>query len=291
MNPWLLALRPKTLSAAVVPIVVGSALAFQSQHPFVLWVSVCALLASLFIQVGTNLFNDAIDYKKGADTHERIGPLRVTQSGLIKPKSVLLMAVACLIVAAAFGFPLVMKGGFPILVVGLASLFLAYSYTGGPFPLAYLGLGDVFVVLFFGWISVMGLFYLHTEVVSMASFVAGTQVGLLATVLIAINNLRDFKQDEKAHKKTLAVRFGQQFVRLEIYGLNMGAFLLLIYWIAQQHWWAGILPLLVLPLSLKVMKGVVENEPGPIYNKFLAMAGAVHLLFGLLLTIGIAIKV
>lgn len=287
MNPWVLALRPKTLSAALVPILVASALAVQSDGPFIAWVSLCALLASLFIQVGTNLFNDAIDFKKGADTKERLGPIRVTQSGMLHARTVFWGAVICLIFAALFGVPLVMKGGTPILVIGLLSLFLAYSYTGGPFPLAYLGLGDLFVVLFFGWIAVGGLFFLHTEAISSHALVAGTQVGLLATVLIAINNLRDHVQDKKADKKTLAVRFGKPFVRLEIYMLNILAFGMLTYWVSQKQWWAGFLPLLALPLSLQVMRGVVENEPGPIYNKFLAKAGAVHLLFGTLLSVGL----
>ena len=286
IKPWLIALRPKTLSAAVVPILVATALVYVEGEVVHWWITICALISSLFIQIGTNLVNDVIDFKKGADTATRLGPKRVTQSGLISGKSVMIAALVCFIFAAAFGLPLVFEGGWPIAIVGLLSLFFAYGYTGGPFPLAYLGLGDLFVVIFFGVVAVCGVYYLHLGSVSGSALIAGVQVGLLATVLIAINNLRDRLQDIKVLKKTLAVRFGHNFVLKEILFLNVTAFGLQSYWIVSDQIFAGILPLLVLPMVYRILTGLVENPEGPVYNQFLAQAGGVHMLFGIQISLG-----
>ncbi len=287
IRPWIMALRPKTLSAAVVPVIVGSALVKHEGLPVLWWVSVCALMASVFIQIGTNLVNDAIDFKKGADTANRIGPQRVTQSGLLTYKQVMIGAGLCFAIAFAFGIPLVIQGGWPIVVIGLASLVLGYAYTGGPFPLAYLGLGDLFVILFFGLIAVGGTFFLHTHALTVSALVAGLQVGCLATVLIAINNFRDSPEDGKVGKRTLAVRFGPQFARLEILILTAVPFLLGTYWARFGPLNAGLLPILGVPLARRILTGVFKNDPSPLYNKFLAMAGALQLIFGMGLALGL----
>lgn len=280
-----MALRPKTLSAAVVPIVVATALVKAEGHEILWWVSVCALLSAVFIQIGTNLVNDAIDFKKGADTEERIGPQRVTQSGLLKPQTVLTGGFVCFGIALLLGIPLVIQGGWPIVGIGLVSLFLGYAYTGGPFPLAYKGLGDLFVILFFGLIAVGGTYYLHTGGVSASSLIAGLQVGCLATVLIAVNNLRDAPQDAKAGKKTLAVRFGIRFARIEILALVLLPLLLGIYWYRYGFWNAAILPLLCIPIARRLIMGVFMHPPSPIYNRFLAMAALLQMGFGVLLAV------
>ncbi len=205
--PWILALRPKTLTAALVPVVVASALVIAEAHEFQLYLSVCALLSAMFIQIGTNFVNDAIDFKKGADDEKRIGPTRMTQSGRLSHRSVLMGGIICFFIAALFGIPLVIAGGWVIVMIGLISILCGYIYTGGPYPLAYVGLGDLFVIIFFGLVAVMGTFFLHAHSFSIGSIIAGLQVGMLSTVLIAVNNLRDSPLDKLVNKITLAVRF------------------------------------------------------------------------------------
>lgn len=285
-SAWILAFRPKTLTAAVIPIVVGTALASQHPHGWQPWVSVCALLAALLIQVATNLFNDAIDFKKGADTAERLGPKRVTQSGLIHARRVMVAGIFCLMMAFAFGIPLVLRGGWPIVGIGVISLILAYAYTGGPFPLAYQGLGDLFVFVFFGLIAVSGVVYLQVGEWTLESFVAGAQVGLLSTVLIAINNYRDYEQDRKAGKLTLAARFGGRFAKGEVLLLLAVSYLLGLFWWTKSFEAAAWLPLLSLPIAAEVAQGIVRLPPCAALNRYLARAAGTQLLFGGLLSIG-----
>lgn len=287
MNPWILALRPKTLTAALVPILVATALVQATGNPVKWWISAFALIASFFIQIATNLINDAIDFDKGADTESRTGPNRVTQSGLISRHQVMTGAVIFLAAALALGVPLVMEGGWPIAAIGIASLALAYGYTGGPFPLAYIGLGDLFVILFFGVIGVMGTFYLHTGQWSEVAAVAGVQVGFLATVLIAINNLRDSPEDAKVGKKTLAVRFGARFSKIEITILCYAPFLMGMVYENRGWIWAAYAPLIAVPLVSRLVRRIWQADPGPVMNRFLTMAAALHLLFGLALASGL----
>ncbi len=290
LRSWILGARPKTLTAAVVPILVATALARAlGANPLHWELSVLALLSSIFIQVGTNLFNDAIDFKKGADTHERIGPVRVTQSGLLSHRAVWTGGFVCFAIAALLGIPLLMAGGWPIAVIGLLSLLCGFAYTGGPFPLAYLGLGDVFVILFFGWTAVGGLFFLLTGAFVAEAWVAGTQVGMLATALIAINNLRDREGDLKVGKRTLAVRFGERFAKLEVTALLILPLLMGAYWFFKGRVWAAGLPLLLLPLALQLGHVVFWNKPDARCNTYLARAALIQLLFGALFSIGLLI--
>lgn len=290
LQAWLLAFRPKTLTAALVPIMVGTSLVSALGYPIKWEVSGLALLASFFIQIATNLVNDAMDFKKGADTEKRIGPQRITQAGIFSYRMVMTVAVLFFALAVACGVPLVIWGGQPILWIGIFSLLCGYGYTGGPFPLAYKGLGDVFVILFFGLIAVMGLFYLHTATWPEPAFVVGLQVGLHATVLIAINNLRDAKGDVVANKRTLAVRFGEDFAKKEIYLLALAPFLLNTYWFKLGWLWPLVLPMAALPLAKKLVVNIANTEPSPIYNKYLGMGAGLHLVFGLLLTIGLSLQ-
>jgi len=283
---WLMAFRPKTLTACVVPIVVASALVKALQLPLDKDVVILALLASFFIQIGTNLVNDAVDFKKGADTETRLGPQRVTQSGLFTYKQVMLAAGICFLLALISGAPLVMKGGWPIFWVGVVSVLMGYGYTMGPAPLAYTGLGDLFVILFFGLIAVVGVFYLHTQQWGAAPLWLGLQIGFHATVLIAINNLRDADQDRLVNKRTLAVRMGKNFARYEVGFLVLAPFFMNYYWWIQGLKAATLLPLLILPLGLVVVKNIFQNEPSSIYNKFLGQSALLHLLFGTLLSLG-----
>lgn len=286
----ILAFRPKTLTASLVPCLAASALAFHHFENIHVWILFYALAASFFIQIGTNLVNDAVDFKKGADTETRLGPQRITQSGILKPKTVLFIATLFFMAAVGFGIPLVMVGGWPIIFIGLLSVLMGYAYTAGPYPLAYKGLGDLFVILFFGLLAVGGLYFLFTQQLNISALILGLQVGLHATVLIAINNLRDIQGDSLVGKKTLAVRLGKGGAKKEISFLLFLPYCLQLFWFVQSAWWAIILPFLSLPLAFKIYKNIQSHEPSPIYNKFLAQSAGLHLIFGLMLSLGLILS-
>ncbi len=287
MSAWILALRPKTLTAAFAPVLVASLIAYKQFPQDFEWIySFLALMTAVFVQIATNFSNDALDFIKGADTETRIGPQRVTQSGLISAKNVLRAAYLCFFLSFLCALPLILKGGTLILVLGIVSLVTGYAYTGGPFPLAYKGLGDLFVFLFFGWVASLGLYYVQTMSLTQEIWIAASQVGLLCTVLIVVNNLRDIDGDRKVNKKTLAVRLGKKFSKLEIYTLYILNYLLHFYWLAAGYIWSFLLPLLAAPLAILVCYKIAKTEPSPIYNQYLAQTAAVHMLFSLLLSIG-----
>ena len=285
MNSWILAARPRTLGAAIVPVLAGAALAF-SEESFDPFATALIIACAVLIQIATNYFNDAIDHAKGADTAERLGPLRATNAGLLAPRSVMRGGMVCLALAVALSIPLVLHGGWPIVVIGIFSLFFAYAYTGGPFPLAYLGLGEIFVVLFFGIIAVAGTFYLNALEWSYASLLAGLQIGLHSSVLLAVNNLRDIDSDRVAHKRTLAARFGLTFARRENASLVLAPFVLGIAWLPLGYLWAFLLPLMTLPLAWWLARACLVANPDRSVNQLLAQGAALHAAFGILLSIG-----
>lgn len=287
---WLNAVRPKTLTASFVPIVVATALIFTFHRQVDWLVVICALMSALLIQIGTNLINDVADFQKGADTPYRMGPVRLAQTGLVSSDKIFWAGTAAFVLAFCFGIPLVVIGGWSIVIIGLLSILCGYAYTAGPFPLAYLGLGDLFVVLFFGLISVGTVYYLQSGVWEIPALIAGLQIGLLATTLIAINNLRDVAVDSKANKKTLAVRFGERFAKIEI-GLSIiTPFLLNIMWVASGYWIGGLLPLLLIPFAIRLIYEIAMSRPSPSYNQFLGRAALLHLGFGILLSIGFVLQ-
>jgi 1,4-dihydroxy-2-naphthoate polyprenyltransferase len=284
MNPWILAARPRTLGAAIIPVLAGTALAFAAGalDPVV---TSLILACAILIQIATNYFNDAIDHAKGADTAERLGPVRATSAGLLSARAVMTGGAACLVLAAALAVPLVLRGGWQILALGIVSLFLAYAYTGGPFPLAYLGLGEIFVVLFFGVFAVAGTFFLNVLTWSSAAALAGLQIGLHSSVLLAVNNLRDLETDRAANKRTLAARFGLTFARRENALLVMAPFVLGILWLPLGYFWAFLLPLVTLPLAWWLARACLEAAPARETNQLLAQTAALHAAFGLLLAL------
>ena len=285
----ILAFRPKTLTAAIVPCLAGTALVKAIGLEWNGWVLFYALAASFFIQIGTNLVNDAVDFKKGADTETRIGPQRITQAGVLSANQVMLLGSLFFLFAILCGIPLVLKGGWVIVAIGLASVAMGYSYTAGPFPLAYLGLGDLFVILFFGLLAVMGIVFLNTDTWYFEALILGLQIGFHCTVLIAINNFRDAQNDKLANKKTLAVRFGASFSRYEIAFLSLVPFVMNLYWWVSGYKLAALISLVALPLAFKLVRNVFSTEPSPIYNKFLGQAAGLHLVFGILISIGFLI--
>jgi len=283
---WVLAARPKTLSAAVVPVLATIGLVHSLNMSIQWWIIAFALLSSFCIQIGTNFVNDAMDFKKGADNEKRLGPMRVTQQKIFTFKQVMLMATGFFALAMVFGVPLVIHGGWPIVVIGLLSVLMGYAYTSGPVPLAYFGLGDLFVIIFFGLVAVGGLFYLQTGTYTMDAFVLGLQIGFLSTILIAINNLRDIHTDKEVNKKTLAVRLGVTGAKIWIIFLVVAPFLLGYYWLNQQKYWLYILPTMSLPLGLSVVKKIISTAPSAEYNNFLAKSAAYGMIFSLGFMIG-----
>lgn len=288
MRAWLLAARLKTLSAAAVPVLIGSALAAHEPPGITWWVFACALIGALLIQIATNFINDALDFKKGADTGERLGPIRVTQAGMLSAGAVMRGAWVCLFGAALCGIPLIYRGGWPMLVIGLASIAGAYLYTGGPYPLAYHGLGEIFVLLFFGFVAVGGTFYAHSLQLTQSALLGGFAAGSLATVLLVINNLRDVEGDRRSRKLTTVVRFGERFARTEIvfFALAPFAAAALIAW-SRNRWWL-MLTLLALPLALWLIRRVHVSR-GRDLNRCLGLAGALQWIFGLLFVAGCAL--
>lgn len=284
---WLLAFRLKTLTAALVPVTVATSLIYARGELHGFWLSGLALLSAFCIQIATNLFNDAIDFKKGADNEDRLGPLRVTQSGRLSEKQVYWIAIAFLVFAALLAFPLVYRGGLPIIVLGIFSLFLAYGYTGGPFPLAYLGLGDLFVILFFGLFAVCGTTYIQSLSLQTGDLVAGLQMGFLSTTLIAINNLRDSEGDRSVGKKTLAVRFGDNFVRWEILFLIFASYLFTLYYVVKMQALYTLLTFALLPLAIFLLGLIFTIENKSKLNRVLALAALHQLLFAILLSLGL----
>lgn len=288
MKTWLLAFRPKTLTAAVVPIVAATSLAFFQQIEIRWWVVLLALLASLFIQIATNLINDAVDFRKGTDNKKRLGPMRVTQAGLLSEHQVLRAGFLFLTAAVAAGVPLIWIGGWPIVLIGLVSMISAYAYTAGPFPLAYRGLGDLFVILFFGVIAVSGLYYLLSGVWDFRAALLGLQVGLHCAVLISINNIRDMVGDRESGKRTIPVRFGLRVARVQTTLMLFLPFLLSLFWLGPASW-AALLGLVVLPLAVSICWKIFSWEPSAQYNSLLGQSAALHFGFGMMTSIGLVL--
>ncbi|MDG1358279.1 MAG: 1,4-dihydroxy-2-naphthoate octaprenyltransferase [Akkermansiaceae bacterium] len=277
MKSYLLASRPKTLPAAIVPVWVGCALAYRLTGQWDGGLAFYTVMGAVWIQVATNFFNDAIDSQKGADTDARLGPLRATAAGHLSIKTVYTAAFLCLLLAAVFGFPLFMMRGWPMIAIAAPSFYLAYGYTGGPLPLAYKGLGELFVILFFGVVAVMGTVFVQTGAWYIEAFVAGLAIGCLSAVLISINNLRDIDEDRANTKNTLAVKWGRRAV------LNLVWMMILVaYSCAVWLFGAGLDLLYFLPaflLGLLIIRSIHGHLPGQIYNKFLAMAALQLILY------------
>ncbi len=276
---WITAARPKTLGAAIAPVAVGCALAAKISGTFNWTLALCTLGSCGALQIATNFFNDALDSIKGADTKARIGPRRITASGAASAKMVNFAAWLMLGIATLLAVPLFEARGLPILFIGLPSLYFCFGYTGGPVPLAYCGLGELFVILFFGFVAVTGTAFVQTGEWYEAAVVAGFQIGCLSTVLIAINNLRDVAEDAQTGKKTLAVRLGVGFARGEIVLLIVAAHAAGIYWFQQGWPRVFSLPLITLPIGLFVAWRVIAEPPSRGHNRLLAMSGAQLLLF------------
>lgn len=285
LNAWVLAARPKTLPAAFVPVIVGSAAAY-STGKFLFIYSLVALLCSLLIQIGTNFTNDLYDFLKGADTKERKGPLRVLASGLITVKEMKLAVFITFALAFLLGMILVFKAGILVLIIGILSIIAGLAYTAGPFPLAYNGLGDIFVFIFFGVVGTTGTYYVQTEELSLLPFLCSIPVGALITNILIINNYRDIDTDRAANKFTLAVILGRTFTRYQYLFLLLLSFAVpFVLYIQLQYGLWIFLPYLSIPLAIFLIKMLYTYE-GKQLNKTLELTAKFSALYGLLFSIG-----
>lgn len=289
MRIWWLAARPKTLPAAAAPVIVGTAAAIKDRQ-FQPGPALAALIGALLIQIGSNLANDVFDFKKGADTAERLGPTRVTQAGLLTPRQVLIGMWAVFLAAMLVGVYLVIVGGWPIVVIGLCSIAAAIAYTGGPFPLGYNGLGDIFVFIFFGLVAVCGTYYVQAGTVGAVAWWSALPVGFLATAILVVNNLRDIKTDRVVGKRTIAVRLGENAARAEY-----AALVILSYLVPPAMWLFGIASFWILlawlsaPLAWPLWQ-IVSREHGRVLNKVLAGTARLELVYGLLFAAGLILS-
>lgn len=289
IRAWILATRPKTLIASVAPVIAGTGLAIY-HGVFAFLPALAALLGAICIQIGTNIGNDYYDFVRGGDTEDRVGPVRVTQAGILPPKIVRAGMLAALGLAIVLGVYLVWIGGWPIVWIGLASIACAVLYTGGPFPLAYHGLGDLFVFIFFGLVAVAGTYYVQGLSWSADAFLIGAGVGALNTALIVVNNLRDIETDARAGKRTLAVRIGRTLTKLEyLLMLVISLLVPLVGWMVLSWPVAVLCSLLVIPLSVSPVKKVIGHAEARDLLPALAETAQLVGVYGLALAAGFAL--
>jgi 1,4-dihydroxy-2-naphthoate octaprenyltransferase len=282
---WFLAARPKTLPAGVVPVLVGGVMAF-GDGKFHLFSFLAALFGSIMIQVGANFANDLFDFKKQSDTSERIGPMRVTQAGLATPRQMTAATIIVFSLAVLAGVYLVYRGGWPIVVIGLVSIACAILYTASPLALGYLGLGDVFVLIFFGPVALAGTYYVQALDISLPIILAGIPFGMISNAILTVNNLRDIETDKKSGKKTLAVRFGRTFARYEYLAMLLGAAVMAVSLSIILDKVYLLLAILYLAFSYRTLQTVFSSTDGERLNNTLAATGRLLIIYGLLFGAG-----
>ncbi len=283
---WLLAIRPKTLPAAVAPVIVGCAVAAR-EGKFVPLTALAALAVALLLQIAANLANDVYDHQRGADSSQRIGPVRVTNAGLVSPRQMMAATALTIALAIGIGLYLVAQGGWPIFLLGLLAVISAVAYTGGPAPLGYLGLGEAFVFLFFGFAAVAGTAYVQTRALTPLALVASVPLGAIVSGVLVVNNLRDIDTDRAAGKRTLAVRWGQQGARREYVAL-----LALAYLTPLAGWLLGIMPVWTLlawitaPVAWSLVRRL-RSASGGALNPLLGETARLAVLFAIPFAIGL----
>ncbi len=285
MKHWIHAMRLRTLPAAGAPLILGGVLAYLDRGLH--WgIMLCAVVSALAIQIGTNLANDYFDWKNGADTELRVGPVRVTQAGLIPPHHVWWAMVACFGIAALAGSVLMVRCGWPIVGIGLVSIAMGILYTGGPRPLGYMGLGDGLVFVFFGPVATAGTYYVNVLQWNLTALVLGSALGVMATAIIVVNNLRDIDEDRTTGKTTLAVRFGATFARWEYtFCMAGGCFLAGGWAVANGRGWSAVAAGMVGAVAIRLMRQVWKLD-GRALDPLLGQTGRLLLALSLGLSLG-----
>lgn len=286
LHVWMLAARPKTLWASVSPVIIGTALAYEDGS--VHWLSaVMALLGAILIQIGTNFANDYFDHSRGTDTKERIGPLRVTQAGLVSPRTMKIAFILVFTLAFISGLYLIWRGGMPILLIGILSIIFGILYTAGPYPLSYRGIADLFVLIFFGPVAVGGTYYVQALDINGVVLIAGFSPGFLSTAILTVNNLRDLQTDKRSGKLTLAVRFGETFARLEyLISLLIACLIPVGLWLFTGQHVFSMASLLILIIALPAIKTIFSDIDGPALNDALADTGKLLLFYSIAFSAG-----
>jgi len=288
LQAWMLAIRPKTLPAGAVPVILGSALAaVDGQFRFL--PALVALICALGIQVATNFINEIYDFRKGADTAERLGPTRTVAAGIISEKTMIKVSASLVGTVFLLGLYLVYTSGWPILVVGLLSLLFAWAYTGGPYPIAYSGLGDLFVFVFFGLVAVGGTYYVQADALSLPVLLAAVAPGAFSVNILLVNNIRDIATDRTVGKMTLPARIGGEWARKLYIALTVVAFLVPPFLFLNGYSPWGMLSLLSAPLAFSMIRQLYESE-GRELNNVLAGTGKLMTLHGLLFAAGLLIQ-
>lgn len=288
LRAWWLAARPATLTAAIVPVVVGTAVAHATGG--VRWdTALAALLGASAIQIGTNFANDVFDAEKGADTPDRLGPVRAVSAGLLTAGAMRAGMVAAFALATLFGVYLTWAAGWPIVLIGVLSVASGIAYTGGPYPLGYNGLGDVFVMVFFGFVAILGTIFVQTGALPWLGWAASVPIGAIATAILVVNNVRDRSTDVRAGKRTLVVRWGRRFGELEYVGLLLAAYATPVALAVALGSATIALPLLTAPAAVVLARRLLTEE-GPPLNATLAATAKLLLAFGLLFAAGLAIS-
>ncbi len=290
ISRWIIAIRPKTLFASIAPVILGLTIAYIHQNHLNVLVAILTMLCAIFMQIATNIANDYLDSLKGIDTENRLGPLRVTHAGLISATSMRNALIFVLALSFLMGIYLMWIGGPVIVLIGLLSLYFAYGYTGGPFPLSYNGLGEVAAFIFFGIIAVSGTTYLQTHQFTSLSLILGMGPGFISATVLAINNLRDIESDSATNKRTIAVRFGEHFQRkLCVSLIALSSLLLIVVTFTFHYPWmlpACILPLLFMKNWFRIAKGPIDKT----LNQALAKTAVYLLLYCVLASVGLLIS-
>ena len=286
---WWLAIRPKTLSISVTPVLLGSALAWHDQHVFSLLTFISTLVAALAIQIGTNLYNDAADFEKGADNNERLGPKRAAQQGWLSAQQIKRGAFISFIVAFFFGIYLAYLGGLGIIILGLTSILCGYAYTGGSKPIAYSPLGELFVIIFFGFAAVGGSYYLQTATLHSLILIIASTLGVFAAAILLVNNYRDLDGDEKVAKLTLVHYIHRPNARILYVIMIAYPYIILVFLLSYYSWFI-LLPLLCLPMAFQVIQLFLSLDISPKLNHVLAKTAQLQFIYSVLLSSAIIIN-
>ncbi|HEV8051116.1 MAG TPA: 1,4-dihydroxy-2-naphthoate octaprenyltransferase [Parachlamydiaceae bacterium] len=290
IQAWATAARLRTLPIPTIQVLTGTCLAYSVTGTVDWLMLLFTWLVSIFITMATNLLNDVIDFEKAVDHKKPVGYLKVISAGLIPKEHVRMAGYACLALVVLFAIPLALNSGWMLFGIILISVVCSYAYTGGPYPISYLGLSELFILFFYGFVCVGASYYIQTGSVTEPSLLCALQMGLLAILPNALNNFRDMHEDAENNKLTLAVRFGKTFARWEIAILTFLPYFLGIAWLFFGYVNAALFPLLSIPMAFVFVRGIWTTDPGPSFNRFFGLSVLVHFLFGLLLVIGFLFK-